>query len=155
MSTKIILGFILGMATLTCLSLALSAEPTKRTKPEAKASLSIASSCAIDLDNDKRDDLVIVVKTREGAEVWALLRRGTNPEAHLLHRVGNDKNPETPLLTCKTGGTITETLAGKGDRKTPRTFATNGKYVEIVYPECSSITYFWDKDHFTEVWTSD
>ena len=55
-------------------------------------------------------------------------------------------------MSCVRGRSVRETRASGGSGRVVR---TPGAYVELVWPESSSVAFVWYKDHFIEVWTSD
>lgn len=56
------------------------------------------------------------------------------------------------VLRCVTASEVRETRAG---RDQGRVVSTPGAFIEVVYPEQSSVAYVWTIDTFTAVWTSD
>jgi hypothetical protein len=111
--------------------------------------LKYISSCEIDLNNDNKTDIVLLVDTYNGRELIVLLKIDGGYRAFLL---SNDK--PNVHLSCHYDRFIQETSAGKG-KKNGKVYETNGTYIKLFQPESSSIVFFWDKNSFKEVWTSD
>jgi len=105
------------------------------------------SSCEIDLNGDSESDVVLLVDTSRGRELIVLLHSAEGYAARVL-----STGKEHSILTCNYGATVTETKSGQGKG---RVFKTSGTYVELTQPESSSIAFFWTKEGFKEVWTSD
>jgi len=105
------------------------------------------SSCEIDLNGDSQSDVVFLVDTSRGRELIVLLRSAGGYAAQVL-TAGKGHS----ILTCNYGRTVTETKSGQGKGQV---FKTPGTYIELTQPESSSIAFFWTKEGFKEVWTSD
>jgi hypothetical protein len=57
-------------------------------------------------------------------------------------------------MSCHLGMEVKETIAGKGKKKV-KIYKTNGTYLQVIYPEASSVAYFWKDNRFEKIWTSD
>jgi hypothetical protein len=108
------------------------------------------SSCEIDLNDDDRCDLAMLIETIEGRELIVLLRTEAGYEAFLLAR----KIDENFHLASHFGKTIRDTEAGD-DSEVRRQFEVPGAYLTLYQPEGAATAYFWDGIGFTEVWVSD
>lgn len=95
--------------------------------------LKYLSSCEIDLNGDNEVDIALLVETVRGRELIVLLRVSEGYKAFVFGSIG-----EMGQLECRFGKTVRETQAsphfGK-EHKTP------GAYIEIIYPEASSLAY--------------
>ena len=111
--------------------------------------LKYISSCQIDLNGDKELDMAILVETVRGRELLALIKTSQGYNSYM---VALDK-PDM-YLSCHYGKTVTETLAGKGN-KPRKSYTTPGAFISLKQPEGSSVAYFWNGKGFTEVWTAD
>lgn len=106
------------------------------------------SSCEMDLNNDQENDIALLIESSvEGRQLIILLKTKKDYKTIVLKR-----NIENMYLSCHFGKTIKETTAGSKEGKVLR---TQGTYLELTQPEGSSIAYYWDVDHFKEVWTAD
>jgi len=108
------------------------------------------SSCEIDLNDDDRCDLAMLIETIEGRELIVLLRMEGGYEAFLLSR-NIDENCH---LSCHFGSTISETEAGDNS-EARRQFEVPGAYLTLYQPEGAAIAYFWDGNGFMDIWISD
>jgi hypothetical protein len=111
--------------------------------------LKFISSCEIDLNNDEKSDIALLVETIRGRELIVLMQTITGYDTYLV-----SKGKPEMYLSCRFGKFIQETSAGKGEKK-GNIFTTPGTYLELVAPEVSSVAYFWNGKGFTEVSTSD
>lgn len=111
--------------------------------------LKYLSSCQMDLNGDSELDMVILVETVRGRELLALIK---TPQSYNSYVVSQNK-PDM-YLSCHYGKTVTETLAGKGN-KHRKSYTTPGTFISLIQPEGSSVAYFWNGTGFTEVWTAD
>lgn len=107
------------------------------------------ASCAVDLDGDNRQDLVLHVISGSGFETIALLRRGGGYRAYLLRR-----GTAMMQLSCNTGSRVSATVAGPGSSPT-RVYQTPGAYVSLRQPEGAAVSYIWSGRAFLEVWIAD
>ena len=94
--------------------------------------ISAIVSYAVDLNKDKKNDIVALFKlpTGEGLELLVLLNDG---KSYITHKLMTFKH--TPYLTIQ------------GDY--------NNRYIEVINPENSSLEFHWIKDKFVEKWTAD
>lgn len=129
--------FVIGLVT-NSLSEVGSGEPLK-----------YIESCELDLNNDGDPDIAFLVETLKGRELIVLLGTKDGYKAFLLSR-----GKPNMYLSCHFGKYVEETAAGKGKEK-GKIYKTNGTYLKLTQPEGSSVAYFWNKDKFQEVWTSD
>jgi hypothetical protein len=109
--------------------------------------LKYISSCELDLNNDEQADIALLLETTKGRELIVLLAKSNGYEAYLLMR-GNDNMH----LSCHFGKSVKETCAAGG---TGRVYETPGTYIQLTQPEGSSVAFFWERDSFRKVWTSD
>ncbi len=109
--------------------------------------LKYISSCEIDLDNDGRPDIALLVETLLGRELIALFRTDGGYRAFLVW-----KGKEAMFMSCCFGKTVRESQALPNGGKV---YNTPGAYIELHQPESSSVAYFWTGAGFKEVWTSD
>jgi hypothetical protein len=108
------------------------------------------SGCEIDLSNDGRTDIVLLIETSRGRELVVLMKTDEGYKAYQLPTPGPAMN-----LSCRIGSTVTETTAGKKVGTEAHVHTTPGAYVELKMPEGSSVVYYWKEGWFSEVWTSD
>ena len=106
-------------------------------------------SCEIDLNNDNKPDIVLLVESAKGWELIVLMNIENGYKAYVL-----STGKEGMYLSCHFGKEIRETSAGKGKRE-GKIYKTNGTYIKLTQPELSSVVYFWKDNAFQEVWTSD
>lgn len=111
------------------------------------APLRYLSSCEIDLNGDDETDIAFLVETIRGRELIMLLHRPNGYEAFMFKAIG-----ERAQLECRFGKTVRETEASPHSGKEHK---TPGAYIEIIYPEASSVAYVWTNGKFSEIWTSD
>lgn len=107
------------------------------------------SSCELDLNNDNRPDLALLVETSKGRELIVLMRNESGYNSFLVSKGKPDMH-----LSCHFGKSIKETPAGKGKEKR-KVYQTLGTYIQLTQPEGSSVAYFWNGKGFKEVWISD
>jgi hypothetical protein len=107
------------------------------------------SSCQMDLNNDNELDLVFFVETVKGPKLIALLKTSRGYSSCVVSRDNPNMN-----MSCQYGKMVMETSAGK-EKRTAKSFATPGAYIELKQPEGAAVAYFWNGNGFTEVWTSD
>lgn len=112
--------------------------------------LKYISGCELDLNDDGRQDVVLLFEIESKTDLMILTK---TKEGYNVHVVARDMR--SPYLSCKFGKSITETASGKGNREEAVAYRTSGAYVELEYPESSSVAYFWDGTEFKEIWTSD
>lgn len=105
------------------------------------------AGCEMDLDGDTETDIALLMDTERGRELIVLLRRSGGYTTTVLCQPR-----ERSRLSCRLGLQISETVAGNARG---RKFRTPGAFLEIIYPEASSIAYFWNGAEFKSVWTSD
>lgn len=101
------------------------------------------------LDGDKKEDRVLLIKTSNGTEVIALLKRGNGYKTYKLFE-GTIKNISLEVVVADF---VKETKAGKGE-KMGKIYKTPGAYVEVTIPEGSSIAYFWKKSLIPCFWSN-
>jgi hypothetical protein len=111
--------------------------------------LKYISSCQIDLNGDNELDMAMLVETVRGRELLALIKTSQGYNSYVVSLDKPDMS-----LSCHYGKTVTETLAGKGN-KPRKSYATPGAFISLNQPEGSSVAYFWNGKGFTEVWTAD
>jgi hypothetical protein len=107
------------------------------------------SSCELDLNNDNKPDIVLLVETTKGRELIVLMRANDGYTTFVLSRGKPNMH-----LSCHFGKSIKETSAGKGKRE-GKVYKTPGTYIQLAQPEGASAAYFWNGKGFKEVWTSD
>ena len=107
------------------------------------------SSCELDFNNDDKPDIALLIETIMGREVIVLMRNTDGYKAYVLTTGKQDM-----YISCHFGKEIKETMAGKGEKKV-KIHKTNGTYLQVIYPESSSVVYFWKDNKFKAVWTSD
>jgi hypothetical protein len=107
------------------------------------------NSCEADFNSDNKQDIAILIETKIGWELIVLIRNGSSYKPYVLAKGKQDMK-----MSCHFGMEIKETIAGEGKRKV-RIHKTNGTYLQIIYPEASSVVYFWKDNKFKEIWTSD
>ena len=107
------------------------------------------SSCELDLNNDDKPDIAFLIETVLGRELIVLIRNDNGYESYVLVTGKQDM-----YMTCHFGKEIKETIAGKGKKKV-KIHKTNGTYLQVIYPETSSVAYFWKDNKFKKIWTSD
>ncbi len=107
------------------------------------------SSCEFDFNNDDKLDIALLIDTTMGRELIVLMRNTDGYKVYALTTGKQDMH-----ISCHFGNEIKETMAGKGDKKV-ETHKTNGTYLLVIYPESSSVAYFWKDNEFKAVWTSD
>lgn len=120
-----------------------------------------AQLCRLDWNHDGRGDLAVFAPSGDrtsgdGAsddQEYELVVMYENEAGYAWERLSESAPWDDPALSCKTGDTVTETVAGPGDAA-PRTFDTGGSYVEIAQAEGAAVAYFWDGE-VREVWTAD
>ena len=112
--------------------------------------LKYISSCQIDLNNDDKPDIALLVETVRGWELIVLMKTEKAYNAFVV-----SEGKEGMYLSCHFGEYIKETMAGKGHSEKARVFKTPGTYIELTQPECCSAAYFWNGNGFTEVVTAD
>jgi hypothetical protein len=119
-----------------------------QSSPPSTSAIKLLASCQLDVTGDKLPDVAMLIETRRGLELVALVADATGyRQAAVLFR------PEYPgELSCRVGRRVRETKAGGGSGQV---VATPGGFIELVYPEQSSVAFVWDGQHFIEVWTSD
>lgn len=132
---------------LFAVALWLSVEPVHVSAQLAGLPVRFLASCEIDLDADRRLDLVLSLQTVRGYETIALMAHEPGYTAHVLS-VGQDKLG----LECRFGRTVKETTVGGGKG---RIVETPGTYVVVNQPEGASAAYVWSKGSFLQVWLSD
>ncbi len=107
------------------------------------------SSCELDFNNDDKADIALLIESTMGRELIVLMRNSNGFDSYVLRTGKQDM-----YMSCHFGMEIRETVAGKGERKA-RIHKTNGTYLQAIYPESSSVAYYWKDDEFKTVWTSD
>lgn len=105
------------------------------------------ASCQIDLNADRRGDIVLLMETVHGEEAIVLMRGDDQYSVHVPSR-----QRKGLLLSCHFGSSIRETTSGAG---TGRQFTTPGAYFKLEQPEGAAVGFFWNGTGFTEVWISD
>ena len=111
--------------------------------------------CKIDLNGDKADDFVFLVK---GWKAFVMLTKDNKYQLHFITIVKpDDIIAEYLLLSCRKGNHIIETPTGPGNKELKdRTFRVpTNSYFEIIEPECCSVAYYWKDNGFQQVWTAD
>lgn len=122
-------------------------------RPETGVHPKYVAGCEIDLNGDGEDkpDLALLIETTRGRELIVLMTTPTGYQTYLLKRT----SVAAPVnFGCYYGHQVTESQAVAKNGK-PRTFKTPGAYIELGYPEASSVAYFWNGSQFVEVVTSD
>lgn len=114
--------------------------------------LKYISSCELDFNNDNEPDIAFLVETTRGRELIVLMKTTGGYNAFAVSQEKPGK-PEMHL-SCHFGKFIRETSAGKGKGE-GKIYKTNGTYIQLAYPEGSSVAYFWTGKGFKEVWTAD
>lgn len=109
--------------------------------------LKYISSCEIDLNNDNKIDIVLLVDTIRGRELIVLMKTTDGYNSYLVSTGKSDM-----FLSCHFGKYIKETSAGNKEGKI---YDTGGTYIKMSLPESSSVVYFWNNNAFKEIWTSD
>ena len=112
-------------------------------------SIKFINSCELDLNNDSKLDIAMLIESTHNRELIVLLRNNDKYDTYVLAR-----EKDNMFMTCHVEKEIKETLAGKGSNKTI-IHKTSGAYLEVIYLESSSKAFFWKDNHFNEVWTSD
>jgi hypothetical protein len=108
--------------------------------------LKYISSCEIDLNNDGKPDIALLVETSLGRELIVLMRTGNGYKAFLISNV-----PQTMHLSCHFGKILKESEAFNN----PKVYETPGTYIKLHEPEGAAIAYFWNGSSFTKVWIAD
>lgn len=106
-------------------------------------------TCTFDFDKNGVSDAAVYFKVKEEYRLVALLNTGEKTEAVKLF-----SSKEKMTLSCRQGNSVKETQAGKGEKKSVE-HKTNGTYIELTLPECSSVAFYYKDGKFHEVWTSD
>ena len=133
-----------------------SAGPTAPAAAQQPDAAERAQLCRLDWNHDGRGDLAVFAPSGDrvrGDQEYELVVMYESEEGYAWERLSESAPWIDPALSCKTGDTVTETAAGRGDAP-PRTFDTGGSYVEIAQAEGAVVAYFWDGE-VREVWTSD
>ncbi len=105
--------------------------------------------CELDLNNDSKPDVSVLIETSEGFRLIVLFKTDNGYESHVVAKFDSKMN-----LSSHYGKTLKTTSAGKGD-SVIKEYAVNGPYLLLSLPESSAVAYFWDQNHFQEVWVRD
>lgn len=109
--------------------------------------LKYVSSCELDFNNDNTPDIAILVETVRGVELIVLMRTANGYNTFIV-----SEGKSNMYLSCHFGKSITEVSTNKNNGKV---YKIPGTYIQLTQPEGASVTYFWNKSGFKEVWTSD
>lgn len=116
---------------------------------EAGLPVKFIEGCEVDLNNDGKHDVSLLIETSEGYQLIVLFSTAKGYDSHIVAKFDSKMN-----LSCAYGKTLESTVAGKGkiDRKL---YDVNGPYLLLSLPESSAVAYFWNNNGFQEVWVRD
>jgi hypothetical protein len=101
-----------------------------------------------DLNADGKRDIVFQYFVEKHYLTLALLKQKDNYSVYLI-----SKSIYKGFLECNFSKTLTFSTSDK--KGIAKTLNIPGPYISIIYAESSSVIYYWDKEKFHEVWTSD
>lgn len=143
MNTQIINKLLLSFVFTLC------ALPSQAYNGDQNAPLTSSINCRIDLNNDGKKDIAILLQHTNGygGTLFALVSNKDNYDAQELITVDNPVN-----LHCKYGKEIKETTASnlKGS-----VYKTNGAYILLEQLETTSFAFYWDENNPKSVKVSD
>lgn len=119
-------------------------------KGAVRSPANCSSTCEMDFNGDKLQDISCIVTTNNRRELIVFLKIGETYQPFML---AENLSPIS-RMTCNSGKTVAETVAGKGDNK-KKTYKTSGAYIHLYEPEGASMAYFWSGTRFKNIWTSD
>ena len=103
----------------------------------------------IDLNLDKKIDMVIYVQIGEKYTLIAMLNKGEKYEGYILN-----ESERLGRFFTDWQNEVTSKEAGPGQNNA-KTYKIPGPCIVFSIPEVSSVVYYWDKGKFNEIWTSD
>jgi len=126
------------------------AAPAGKKSPAAPASAAAGKThaCEIDLDADGRDDTVILVHGRSRISLYILVEYDGRIPTYYPFAATPEEGRQI-RMRCERGSKVRGTRA---DTEGGSIYETPGAYVELSYPESSSVVFYHENGAFREVW---
>jgi len=108
----------------------------------------------VDLNLDKKDDIILYFNMEKKYILLALLSEGNNYKSYILH-----KSKELNNIYIYELYSINEGIKGKRERTIKckdELFKIPGPFIQLVNHKSKfKMIIYWDKGKFNEIWTSD